>query len=839
MRYTPVLVPAARARTLVTMVVPPAAQSPKRRPIRKIGAMLLVSAMCGVLVAGLLLPLASLIGLTTRNVAQGFQDLPLELDTEPTPQRTTVLDSNGNVLAYFYKQNREDVPLKKVAPIMQKAIIAIEDSRFYEHGAIDVRGTIRAFISNAADNATQGGSSITQQLVKQILVTQAKTREARAEAVAPTYARKLRELQYALAYEREYSKKKILESYLNIAYFGDGAYGIQEAAQHFFSVDADELDLRQSALIAGLVKNPSQYDPTRFPDAALDRRNTVLGRMADLGIIGQGQLERMLASGLGLKPNPRPNGCVSTEAPFFCLYVQNYLLQEPALGDTPEERQRTLEEGGLTITTTLDLKAQVAADKAVQETVYKDDLAIGAMAMVEPGTGEVRTIAQSRPIGTDKSKGQTYLNYSVPKLYGNANGFQPGSTFKLFVIAAALEMGLGPDVSFSTVEPYQLPSGTDYKDCDGNFWSGDHAVENSTGDQGIETMVTGTQQSINVYFMKLEQLTDMCRPVTLARDMGLQIPEDDEVPVFALGVSDASPLDMASAYATFAARGIFCEPHPVTSVLDHDGEVLVNYNGDCKRLLKANSADAINDILRGVQETGFGVGNQLDVPSAAKTGTSQAERTVWYVGYTPTLSTAATVAGVNRSGQPATLDYKTIGGRYITPDLASGSGFAGPMWAAAMREVKHLTPNRDFKEPNIQQLGELAVDVPPVGGLSVSDAQQTLKAAGFETVVGGYVDSEYAAGTVAYTSPGAYTEGYEGQVVTIYQSTGYVAPPPDTGPPPGGGDGGGGDGGSGDGGGGDGDGDGGGGDGGGGDGGSGDGGDGGGGGGGGGGNGGG
>ena len=765
------------------MVVPTSAQPAKRHPFRNIGTMLLVSAMCGVLVAGLLLPLASLIGLTTRNVAQGFQSLPLELDTEPTPQRTTVLDSEGNVLAYFYKQNREDVPLKKVAPIMQKAIIAIEDSRFYEHGALDVRGTIRAFISNAADNDTQGGSSITQQLVKQILVTQAKTREDRAAAIAPTYARKIRELQYALAYERKYSKKKILESYLNIAYFGDGAYGIQEAAQHYFSVNAGELDLRQSALIAGLVKNPSAYDPTRFPDEAIDRRNTVLARMADLGIITQGQLERTLGSGLGLKLNPRPNGCVSTKAPFFCLYVQNYLLQEPALGDTPEERQRTLNEGGLTITTTLDLKAQRAADEAVQATVYKDDLAIGAMAMVEPGTGEVRTIAQSRPIGTDKSKGQTYLNYSVPKLYGNANGFQPGSTFKLFVIAAALEMGLGPDVKFSTTSPYQLPSGTDYKDCDGNFWSGDHAVSNSTGD-GYDNMYTGTQRSVNVYFMKLEQLTDMCRPTTLARDMGLQIREEDEVPVFALGVSDASPLDMAGAYATFAARGIFCEPHPVTSVLDNDWEVLVTFTGDCKRLLKANTADAINDILRGVQEFGFGVNNQLDVPSAAKTGTSQAERTVWYVGYTPTLATAATVAGVSASGKPATLDYKTIGGRYITPDLASGSGFAGPMWAAAMREVDHLTPNRDFVAPKTARLGDLAVEIPAVSGMSISDAQQTLRAAGFETVVGGYVDSEYAAGTVAYTSPGAYTEGYEGQVVTIFQSTGYVPPPPDTSPPP-------------------------------------------------------
>lgn len=257
----------------------------------------------------------------------------------------------------------------------------------------------------------------------------------------PTYARKIRELQYALAYERTYSKKQILESYLNIAYFGDGAYGIQEAAQHYFSVDADELDLRQSALIAGLVKNPSAYDPTRFADAALDRRNTVLARMDELGLISNKKAKRLLGTGLGLDVKARPNGCVSTKAPFFCLYVQNYLLQDEALGDTPQERQRTLNEGGLTITTTLDLRAQKAVDNAVSQTVNPTDLAIGAMSMVVPGTGEVRAIGQSRPIGNARGKGQTYLNYSVPKLYGNANGFQPGSTMKLFVLAAALEMG--------------------------------------------------------------------------------------------------------------------------------------------------------------------------------------------------------------------------------------------------------------------------------------------------------------------------------------------------------------------------------------------------------------
>ncbi len=691
------------------MVVPSPGDRAPRRPIRTIVTMVLVSAFCGVLVAGLLLPVASFVGLSARNLANGFENLPLDLAEEPTPQRTTVLDSRGRPLAYVYNQNRTDIPLEDVAPVMQEAILAIEDARFYEHGAIDVRGTLRAFINNAADGATQGGSSITQQLVKQILVTQAETRAERAEATETSYSRKLRELQYAMAYEREYSKDQILESYLNIAYFGDSAYGIQEAAQHYFSVDAADLNVRQAATLSGLVQNPSAYNPTRFPDEASTRRNIVLARMAQLDLISEQRAERLIGSGLGLEIRQLPNGCVSTDAPFFCSYVQNFLLQDEALGATPRDRLRTLNEGGLTIRTTVDLRHQQAADRAVQATVYPKDLAIGSISMVEPGTGEVKAIAQSRPMGNERRDGETYLNYSVPKIYGNANGFQAGSTFKLFVLASALKQGARPSTSFNTSSPYRLPSDTTYRDCGGNDWVGSDEVSNSTGD-GYFDMYEGTQDSVNIYFMKLEQFTGMCKPAELARQMGLQVPATDEVPTFALGVTDVSSLDMAGAYATFAARGRFCEPHPVTEVLDSDGETLISNDGNCRRLMSRPVADTINDILRSVQEVGFGVNNQLSVRSAAKTGTTQNGRTVAYAGYTPALSAFATIAGVDRAGNPAGLAGKTIGGS--VRDI-SGSGFAGPMWAEAMRAIEDLLPNRDFAAPDLSRLGDADVGEDP------------------------------------------------------------------------------------------------------------------------------
>jgi membrane peptidoglycan carboxypeptidase len=534
-------------------------------------------------------------------------------------------------------------------------------------------------------------------------------------AVEQTYERKLRELQYALAYEQQYSKKKILQSYLNIAYFGSGAggggaYGVQEAAQQYFSVDADELNLLQSALIAGLVKNPSAYDPTRFPDAAIERRNTVLARMAELGLIRQRVAERSFGLGLGLKPNPRPNGCVSTKAPFFCLYVQNYLLQEPSLGETPAERQETLNEGGLTITTTLDLRAQRAIDNAVSATVDKGDNAIGSMAMVEPGTGEVRAIGQSRPMGNDQEAGETYLNYSVPKGVRERQRLPARIDHEALRRRSSAGAGAASDHQLHRGGAVPAAQRHDVRGLRRQLLARSAQRRELNRRQRLLQHDRGHAPVDQRLLHEARAGDGHLRAATLARKMGLNILETQEVPTFALGVSDVSPLDMAGAYATFAARGIFCSPHPVTSVVDFDGELLATYTGDCKRLLKVETADTINAILRGVQEFGgFGAGNALDVPSAAKTGTSQYERTVWYVGYTPTLSAAATVAGVSPQGKPRSLSYSTIGGRYITPDLASGSGFAGPMWAQAMRAVPHLTPDRDF--------------VAPSGGLGSGDSQ--------------------------------------------------------------------------------------------------------------------
>ena len=333
---------------------------PRRRPhltfgtvVSHLGVIVAVSAVLGVLVAGLVIPFVGAVGYGAKATDRSMQNLPAELKADPLAQRTRVLSRDGKLIATFYDENRVNVPLSRVSPIMRKAIIAIEDYRFYEHGALDLKGTLRAFVSNqTSGGGTQGGSSITQQMAKMTQLTQARTEEERKAATENTYQRKIQELRHAIAFEQNYSKDWILERYLNLAYFGDGAYGIQAAARHYFSVNASQLDTRQAATLAGLVKNPVGFDPTTYQDRALARRNVVLNRMAELNVLEPAVASRLAAKPLGLKVSSSRNGCLGTKAPFFCDYLRRYLMSDKSLGKTAADRAQLINGGGLTIKTT-------------------------------------------------------------------------------------------------------------------------------------------------------------------------------------------------------------------------------------------------------------------------------------------------------------------------------------------------------------------------------------------------------------------------------------------------------------------------------------------------------
>jgi membrane peptidoglycan carboxypeptidase len=319
--------------------------------------------------------------------------------------------------------------------------------------------------------------------------------------------------------------------------------------------------------------------------------------------------------------------------------------------------------------------------------------------MVKPGTGAVLAIAQSRPMGRDRKKGETFLNYIVNSKYGDSNGFQAGSTFKMFVMAAALEQGLPASTSFNSPAQVHIPQ-NEFADCNGPYPSTALWEPHNSTDDGFFNMYQGARLSVNTYFAQLEKKTGLCKPFAMARSMGVELdhPRSERVPSFTLGVADVSPLEMAGAYATVAARGEYCTPQPVTKILNSSGQVFKDYKPKCRQVMKQDTADTINDILHGVMEPGgFGQALNIDKESAGKTGTIQNNKAVWFDGYTPELATAAMIAGANSTGTPITLNGQSVGGRYI--DVAHGSTVAGPMWALAMRRVQDLIPGTTFHPP--------------------------------------------------------------------------------------------------------------------------------------------
>jgi membrane peptidoglycan carboxypeptidase len=322
-------------------------------------------------------------------------------------------------------------------------------------------------------------------------------------------------------------------------------------------------------------------------------------------------------------------------------------------------------------------------------------------------------LAQSRPMGNRKKLGETYVNFTVPKEYGGANGFQPGSTFKVFTLAAALEQGLPMTTQFNSPSPMTFDQ-ADFSNCPGEgFFGGEYIAHNDTG-TGWFNMYSGTRQSINTYFLQLEQLTGVCAPYELAQELGVKLtdPKAERYPTFTLGVTDASPLEMAEAYATFAARGLHCASRPVTQILDSSGNLLKDYDSQCTQVVPQNVADAVSDVLRGViAPGGFAEAQQLSVAAAGKTGTTQDQKAVWFCGYTSHYAAAATVAGIDNLGRPASLTGQMVNGSIIY--TATGSQYAAPIWGDALKPLTAGMPYDDFVYPvGIEGVGVTAASAP-------------------------------------------------------------------------------------------------------------------------------
>ncbi|MBS4024802.1 MAG: PBP1A family penicillin-binding protein [Clostridia bacterium] len=573
--------------------------------------------------------------------------LSFDLPELEIPQTSTVIDVNGQTIAAIFEENRIPVPIEDVSPYLLKAIIAIEDHRFLQHRGVDLQAIARAFVRNIQAGATvEGGSTITQQTAKVLFLSPERT-----------YSRKIKELLLTFQLERQFTKKEILEKYVNLIFFGHGAYGIEIAAQTYFNKTAKELSLGESAMLAGLVRGPAFYSPFTKPEAARDRQRVVLNRMLELEIITAAEAAAAREEQLVLDAERRR----FRQAPYFTAMVIEQVSQ--MFEDGPE----LLHRGGLSIHTTLDLNMQRAAEQAFQNGLKNLHEEInGALIALDPNNGHIKALAGGRDFAKNQRNNATLARR------------QPGSAFKPFLFAAALERGYtaGTTILWEPVI-FEIPGSDPWQPSE---------YDNREYINRSFTLKEALARSLNIIAAKLINDIGPGTVVDYAARIGI---ESDLRPFLslALGSEIVTPIELTSAFGVFATNGILADPIFITQILDRKGRVIFENHPNTKIVLDAKTAYIITDMLRGVIESPFGTARQtrniINRPAAGKTGTTNNLMDAWFVGYTPQLVTGVYLGD----------DF------YKLPVGATGGSAAAPIWANFMAEALRKMPPIDFPEP--------------------------------------------------------------------------------------------------------------------------------------------
>ncbi|TYB34648.1 glycosyl transferase [Micromonospora sp. AP08] len=788
-------------------------------------SLLICGLLAGVVVAAAAFPAVAMSGLAAKAGAETFGALPKELTVARAPQITYLLASDGKTpLATMYDENRRDVELKDISPIMQKAIIAAEDHDFYKHNGVDLNGVARAFVNNQAGAQRQGASTLTMQYVRLAISYSATHPADVVAATEDTSARKLREMRYALQIDKELSKDEILRRYLNIAAFGNGAYGIYAASQVYFNKPPSKLDIQESALLAGMVKAPTAFDPTTpigYPQA-VDRRDYVINNMVQIGAITQEQADQAKKIKLKVAKKRTPNGCVATNTRswgFFCDYFYRWWLQQETFGSTSYDRERRLKSGGYTITTTLDVQAQRGADKAVRNQLSEDATAARMVAAIEPGSGRVRAIAVNRnfklddpnhpqnKISSDPKKAKKNIrgnrpNTVNPLISGGAGitGYQAGSTFKIFTLVAALEKGYPLSYTINAQpqfkSEYIIDTGNPAA-CPGtHFYCPQNAAKSMAG---VHNMWSAFGASVNTFFVELQQRVGAENVVKAAQKLGITFRASNDASyaankdaahqwgAFTLGVSQTTPLELANAYATLAADGKWCEPIPVQEIRGPDGDKLDIANPHCEQRISTEVARAAVDAARCPlgdhsstskckNGTAGNVRGIVNAPVAGKSGTTDGDKTSALVAMTKQYA----VAGIE-----ADPDWPQTTQKMKHNEVPWG---INPAVYQTLRDAMIGKERINFTPPSGKIIEGDQRAIPGVKCESIETAKSRLRGAGFEPVVASQkVPSECEAGMAAGTSPDGRT--IKGGVVTIEVSAGGGQPKPGTGtgpvvPPP-------------------------------------------------------
>lgn len=613
-------------------------------------------------------------------------DAPPPIVLSPLATRSIIYDARGGEMAVLYaEEDREEVALSQVPERLQTAILAIEDRDFYQHQGVNVRSAFRALFRNfAAGDIEEGGSTITQQLIKNSLL-----------GSEQTVSRKAREAVLALRLEEQMSKEQILERYLNTVYLGRGAYGVQAGAETYFGVGVEQVGWPEAALLTALIRNPVGYDPINYPDLARKRRALVARELRAQGKITPAVEAEINAAPLPTRTFRRAATTESAQlagASYFSEAVKQQLLDNPALGATPQERYNAVFKGGLRVRTTFDPDAQELAEDAVATLPDTKGRFTAALAAVEPKTGAVRAMVG----GTDFAKQK--FNYAT-------QGWrQPGSAFKFFVLMAAFEYAAAvPNDSISGTSPCRFP--------DPSAPGGVYEASNAGGSRGaFDTIRKHTLVSSNCGFLRLAQYAGLDKVAALANAMGITTlneervdgrrtivegPVPDNVLSMPIGSKEVHPLNMAAAYATAANDGVYHEPYLIESVTDAAGRVLYQHRSEGQRVVSIQTARLVTEVLAANVTSGTGRNAALRrQPAAGKTGTTQDNADVWFVGYTPQLATAVWI------GSPEDRTRVVIRG--VTQ---FGAKLPAQIWKEFMEPYHRDLPVIEFAEPEPTRRG--------------------------------------------------------------------------------------------------------------------------------------
>ncbi|KJX74659.1 transglycosylase/D,D-transpeptidase PonA2 [Mycobacterium lepromatosis] len=758
--------------------------------------------LAGVVATAMMFPLAGGLGVISNRASEMVANGSAQLLEGEVPAVSTMVDATGNTIAWLYSQRRFEVPTDKIANTMKLAIVSIEDKRFADHNGVDWPGTLTGLAGYASgDVDIRGGSTIEQQYVKnyQLLVTAQTDAEKRA-AVETTPARKLREIRIALTLDKTFTKPEILTRYLNLVSFGNHSFGVQDAAQTYFGVNASDLNWQQAALLAGMVQSTSTLNPYTNPEGALARRNLVLDTMIDNLPQDANALRAAKTEPLGILPQPNelPRGCIAAgDRAFFCDYVQEYLSRAGISKDR-------LAKGGYLIRTTLDPNVQAPVKAAIDKFASPNLAGISSvMSVITPGKDAHRVIAMgsNRRYGLDIEAGETMR----PQTFSLA-GDGAGSVFKIFTTAAALDMGMGINAKLEVPRRFQakgMGSGG-AKGCPKETW----CVINAGNYRGSMNVTDALATSPNTAFAKLIQQVGVARTVDMAIKLGLRsyanpgtardyntdsnesladFVKRQNIGSFTLGPIKVNALELSNVAATLASGGMWCPPNPIDKLFDRNGNEVAVTVETCDQVVPEGLANTLaNAMSKDTMGSGTAAGSAgaagWDLPMSGKTGTTEAHRSSGFVGFTNHYAAANYI--YDDSTSPTNLCSGPL--RHCSNGDLYGGNEPARTWFTAMKPIatkfgEVRLPPTDPRYVN----GSPGSQVPNVTGLDLETARQLLKGAGFQVAdQPTSINSTAKLGEVVGTTPRGQT--IPGSIITIQTSNGIPpAPPPlsEGGPP--------------------------------------------------------